>query len=180
MKTFVIGLFAVVAVSASLSNSAHAQYSGAQYFGQYLPDLGPADQIARGKNLRGLQYCLSMKGKVVGGGGCTDLVTMHLAYSEAVPANFSDQKNFIWGAVPNGWVPGDVLQFEDCYFKWTNGNEWGDFDFPHHSAVIVSIKGSVVELIHQNAPIGGPVVVTKLDLKWKQRGTIKGWRPVGG
>jgi hypothetical protein len=184
MKTFVIGLFAAVAVSASLANSAHAQGSGAQYWGQHLPDLSPADQAARAKNMRGLQYCLSMKGKVVGDGECAALAVMHLAVSGAVPGDFSDPKNYIWGAVPTGWVPGDVLQFEDCYFEWKEGNRTRKVTFPHHTAIIVSIKDSVVELIHQNGPTasgpsGGPVVVEKVDFKGQRQGTIKGFRPVG-
>jgi hypothetical protein len=184
MKTFVIGLFAAVAVSALLSNSAHAQSLPAQfspgvYYNQYLPSGSLADQRAIVANNRGLSYCLSMQGKVVGNGQCTALVEMHLAVSGAVPGNFSDPKNYIWGAVPNGWIPGDVLQFEGCSFEWKEGNRTRKVTMEHHTAVIVSINDKVVTLVHQNGPNGGAVVVDKVDFKGQQRGTIKGWRPVG-
>jgi hypothetical protein len=121
-----------------------------------------------------------MRGKVIGRGECTDMVDMHLAVSGAVPCDSRDYRNYIWGAIPNGWAPGDVLQFEGCYFEWTEGNTTYKSTSDHHSAVIVSLQGSVVELVQQNSPKGGPVVVKKLDLNGKRRGTIRGWRPVGG
>jgi hypothetical protein len=152
----------------------------AQFYGQYIPSGSLADQRARTMNMRGLYWCLSMRGKFIGDGGCTRLADMHLAVSGAVPADFRDYRNTIWGAVPNGWAPGDVLQFEHCYFYWNNGSSWGDMAADHHTAIIVSLRGNVVELVHQNAPLGGPVAVTTLDLNTKQRGTIRGWRPVGG
>lgn len=179
MKTFVVALFTAVALTASLARPARAQYSPAQYYNQFIPTLGIADQKAQGMNRRGLAWCLAQKGKVIGDGECTALVEMHLAVSGATPGNFKDPKHYIWGAVPNGWVPGDVLQFEDCYFEWKEGNATYKKNTDHHTAVIVSLQGTVVELVHQNSPKGGPVVVTKLDLKSKQRGTIIGWRPVG-
>jgi hypothetical protein len=184
MKTFVLGLVAVVVVSASLSNAAQAQYSPAQYYGQPLPE-GAAAQIARTKNLQGLQYCLSMRGKVVGDGECAALAVMHLAVSGAIPGDFSDPKNYIWGAVSGGWAPGDVLQFEDCYFEWKEGNRTRKVTMSHHTAIVVSIENKVVTLLHQNGPTasgpdGGPVVMEKVDFKGQRRGTIKGYCPVGG
>ena len=180
MKTFVIGLFAVVAASVSLASSAQAQNSPAQYYNKYIPTLSLADQKAQSMNNRGLQYCLSQQGKVVGKGYSEDLAIMHLAASGAIPPDFRDRRNYVWGAVPNGWAPGDVLQFEQCYFEWQEGNRKFAIHMEHHTAIIASIqKDSVVELVHQKGPNGAVVVVEKLDLKTKQRGTIRGWRPVG-
>ena len=81
MKTFVVGLCAVVAVSGLLSSEAHAQLAGMQLFpaqtwGQYLKPNSVADQKALAMNVRGLQYCLSMRGKVVGNGECTALAVV--------------------------------------------------------------------------------------------------------
>lgn len=181
MKTFFVSLFTAVALSASLASSVQAQYSPAQYYNKFIPTLSLADQKAQGMNLRGLQWCLAQKGKVVGNGQCTALVEMHLAVSGAIPGDFRDRKNYVWGAVPNGWVPGDVLQFEGCYFEWKEGNRTIKTTMDHHTAVIVSIqKGSVVELVHQNGPNGGAVVVEKVNFTGQKRGTVRGWRPVGG
>ena len=153
MKTFVVALFTAVALCASLAGSAQAQYSPAQYYNKFIPTLSLADQKARLMNVRGLQYCLSQQGKVVGNGQCTALVEMHLAASGAIPGDFRDEKNYVWGAVPNGWAPGDVLQFEGCFFEWKEGNRTLRATMEHHTAVIVAIhKGSVVELVHQNGP----------------------------
>ena len=194
MKTFVVGLLSAFAVCVSLANSAdaqsskisqYAQVSGAQFFGRALPSGSIADQMALTKNIKGLQYCLSLQGKVVGNGECTALAEMHLAVSGAVPGNTKDRNNYIWGALPAGWAPGDVLQFEGCQFVWTEGNRRRTVTMEHHTAIVVSIKDSVVTLLHQNGPTatgpsGGPVVLEKVDFKGKQRGTVKGYRPVGG
>lgn len=194
MKKIVVGLFAAFAVCVSLTKSAdaqvskisqYAQVSGAQFFGRALPSGSIADQIALTKNTKGLQYCLTLQGKVVGDGECTALAEIHLAASGAVPGDFRDEKNYVWGAVPSGWAPGDVLQFEGCQFVWTEGNRRRTVTMEHHTAIVVSISNSVVTLLHQNGPTasgpsGGPVVMEKVDFKGKQRGTVKGYRPVGG
>ena len=109
---------------------------------------------------------------------------MHLAHSQALPGNFKDRRNYIWGAVSSGAGPGDVVQFEGCYFEWKEGNRTRKVTMDHHTAIVGSVNGSVWELIHQNGPTataasGGPVVVEKLNVQGKQRGTIKVWRPVG-
>lgn len=126
----------------------------------------------------GMAWAFSMIGKRIGRGECTDLVQLHLAYSGARPADFSNYRNYIWGAIPNGARPGDVIQFEFCKFRWTSGNSWGEIYMDHHTAIIVAINSNGLQLLHQNAPIGGPVKLETLNLNWKTQGTYRFWRPV--
>jgi hypothetical protein len=68
---------------------------------------------------------------------------------------------------PPTYKAGQILQFENCYFekKRANGSLERNWDFPHHTAIIKSADGSVVTILHQNAPLGSPVHEDTLDLR---------------
>jgi len=81
---------------------------------------------------------------------------------------------------------GQILQFENCYFekKPADGSLERNWDFPHHTAIIKSANGSVVTMLHQNAPLGSPVHEDTLDLrllttkKDGTKGTLTAFFPV--
>ena len=177
MKTFATTV--LVLIGALCCSSAKA-IDSSPYFGRYLP--GNADYNALAIMLtnpgNGLSWAMSMRGKKVGKGECTDLVSMYLAYSTAVGGNFKDYRNYIWGGIPNGVRAGDIIQFEYCKFQWKSGNTTYYVNMDHHTAIIASVSGTTVKLLHQNAPIGGPVKLQTLNLSTKTQGTFRFWRPV--
>jgi hypothetical protein len=176
MKTIALALVALVAVCAS--KPALAQLVDYQsYYNRSLPNVY-RHFLCIASNVNGLQWALSMKGKRVGNGQCTDLVIQAMLRSGARAGTFTNYRRYVWGADVTGVnvYPGDVIQFERCKFKWTKGNSWGEFVMEHHTAIVGGINGSVIQLVHQNAN-GGPVEVQSLDLKWKTQGTMTFWRP---
>ena len=177
MKTMILPQLVLFTVSLLTTASANAQ-DFKSYFGQSLPK-NPVRVKSIADNLKGLQWATSMMGQRIGAGECTDLVKMHLVQSGARAGDFRAHRNYKWGAIVTGPTkPGDVIQFEFCKFKWTSGNSWGEINMDHHTAIISSRSGSVLQLIHQNAPTGGPVTVQTLDLAWKVGGRFTIWRPV--
>jgi hypothetical protein len=161
-----------------------------------------------------IAYGESHMGKRIGGGECTDFVNAALAAAgakqidiEKTPASLVKAgypaQTYVWGraepivpkqeeilgvpVLPKGLpdlnrLAGAILQFEDCTFKKPDGTQ--TWSMPHHSAIVKSAHGTVVTLLQQNAPTGGPVSETTLDLKWLQKATdgktavLKAYYPV--
>ena len=174
VKTVVALMF--VALS---SSSAMAQFDYRSYFGRQLPsyDLNVYAVLTTVPN-NGVAWALSQRGKRIGRGECTDLVVQHLAISGGRPGDFRSYRNYIWGALPSGIRTGDIIQFEECKFRYTTPTSWYEQYMPHHTAIIVGANGSTLQILHQNAPIGGPVKLETLDLSKKTQGTYTIWRPV--
>jgi hypothetical protein len=153
-------------------------------------------------------------GKKVGGGGCSHFVDQVLVDTKGQtlvlrPKNVAEiakEKNLgyklpdqisIWGnknirlvnrskPSPPNYQAGQILQFENCYFekKRADGSLQQNWDFPHHTAIIKSVNGSIVAMLHQNAPLGSPVHEDTLDLrlltakKDGSKGTLTAFYPV--
>ncbi len=132
-----------------------------------------------------LRFAKSKLGQHVGDGGCSELASAALDVAGARPLKVyktspklvklgHPEETCDWGRLvvsksgQFNYEPGMILQFENCEFRKPDGSAW--WSFPHHTAIIKSAKGSVVTLLHQNAPIGGPVVELTLDMAWLQRG----------
>lgn len=143
-----------------------------------------ADTLVLPLSSRIVNYANSMMGKRVGRGECTDLVTAALKQAGAKPGDFSDPKNYIWGTLRlkrmgksgtpgagNAASPGDIIQFENCVFKKPDGSY--TWHMPHHTAIVKTVNGSQVTLLHQNAPVGGPVREEALNLAWRTAGSVK-------
>ena len=176
VKTVVALMF--VALS---SSSAMAQLDYRSYFGRQLPpyDFLNVYSVMTTVPSNGVAWALSQRGKRIGRGECTDLVVQHLALSAGRPGDFRVYRSYIWGAIPtNGIRQGDIIQFEECKFRYTTPTSWYEQYMPHHSAIIVGANGSTLHILHQNAPIGGPVKLETLDLSKKTQGTYVIWRPV--
>jgi hypothetical protein len=131
----------------------------------------------------------SRNGTYIRGGQCTDLVNAALDDAGAKPGDFTDPKNSIWGKLEPRRLGragetgaryviayGDVIQFEDCVFRKPDGSYY--WNMPHHSAIVKRADGSLVTLLHQNAPLGAPVREETLNLGWLTTGTYKVYTPV--
>lgn len=179
-KLIVKSVVALMFVALS-SSSAMAQLDYRSYFGRQLPpyDFMNVYSVMTTAPSNGVAWALSQRGKRIGRGECTDLVVQHLAISGGRPADFRIYRNYIWGGIPtNGIRQGDIIQFEGCKFRYTFPNRWYEIVMDHHTAIIVSASGSTLQILHQNAPIGGPVKLETLDLSKKTQGTYVIWRPV--
>jgi hypothetical protein len=127
------------------------------------------------------------EGKKVGDGQCATFVSQVIKDMKGQPlvqraktsAERAKEKEgyklpdqiYVWGDVPAkvkgkngklvapGYKAGEILQFENCYFekRRADGSLQQNWDFPHHTAIIKSVKGSVVTLLQQNAPLGSKV-----------------------
>jgi hypothetical protein len=134
-----------------------------------------------------VKFAVDNEGKRIGRGECTDLVNAALEKAGCkqiqIEKPTAAQKKlgypdeiYVWGrriAALRGtklaYMPGDILQFENCVFKKPDGTR--TLTMPHHTAIVKSAKGTEVTLLNQNAPIGGPVVEVTFDLAWIQSNT---------
>jgi hypothetical protein len=139
-----------------------------------------------------VEYAVKNFGKRIGRGECTDLVNAALRYANAQELQkrpksnvekFLEEKQgfmypdeaYIWGIGarslgkgPNRskrtYDAGQILQFEYCYFE--KPDKTRNWDMWHHTAIVKSANGTMVTLLHQNAPKGAPVSEGTLDLNW--------------
>lgn len=139
-----------------------------------------------------IEFAVKNMGQRIGRGECTDLVNAALTHAgakqlvkrpkstvekmleEKTGAKFPDEI-YVWGigarTLGKGlnkmrvrYEPGQIIQFEGCRFEKPDGSGW--WEMPHHSAIVKSANGSVVTLLHQNAPIGSGVSELTLDMNW--------------
>jgi hypothetical protein len=74
--------------------------------------------------------------------------------------------------------PGDVLQFEKVVFEHRTRRSSYRQTLPHHTALVVAVKGREITLIHQNANNVKRVVQGTINLAHRKGGTIDAYRPV--
>jgi hypothetical protein len=117
-----------------------------------------------------LKYAVDHLGQRLGRGECTDLVTGALAYANARPGDFTNQDgHYVWGQKISGPPqPGDIIQLVNVKLSFKTPNSWGSWTTgTQHSAIIESVeRGTLLHVIHQNSPTGGPVVRGDIDLGW--------------
>lgn len=91
-------------------------------------------------------FCLDHLGKKVDRGECWDLAAAALNYAGAKwspPFNFGTKYDYKKQAIQAG----DIIQFEKVVIKITNG----EYDLPHHTAVVVKAYGGLkCQIAHQN------------------------------
>lgn len=98
-----------------------------------------------------VKYAVSKLGTKVDqgqGGQCTELVTAALQSAGGVGGKF-DTTPYVWGRLWTGSnIPGrgTIVQFEGVVFQ---GGGW-TWNFPHHTAIVESVNGTQVTLLHQN------------------------------
>jgi hypothetical protein len=151
-----------------------------------------------------LQFAQGALGTMVGQGQCTDLAIA--AFSAAGARSFSvlgpsgPNDDYVWGTpvatlntgnrTTAGILPGDVIQFRDASFMhvthYANGStSWSTWTASHHTAIVVSVSGSTINLIQQNAgDSSAPVSVREtvqlgsIDMGDIQSGTMWVYRPI--
>lgn len=119
---------------------------------------------------------ISLLGQHVGSGECTDLAAEALRLATARPGT-----NYVWGTpVSKGSKiqTGDIIQFWNARFTGPAGQEWGTLEGGQHTAVILAVSGTVLNLVHQNFPAGSPVVRGSIDLSWSHTGSYEIYRPI--
>ena len=137
------------------------------------------------------------KGQKVGPGQCTDFVSEVLRLCNArgiayetwtVTENGQVKKidSFGWGKQMPSATPqaANIIQFESCHFEYNTGNSWGSYAYgsPHHTAIIKSVNGSVLTLLHQN--VDGSVDRSQvreqtIDLSWLKSGHYRVYEAIG-
>jgi hypothetical protein len=127
-----------------------------------------------------VEFARASLGKCVKPGSdcqCTRLIEAALEYAGAQPG-----KDYVWGkeVTQAQMQPGDIIQFFSTEYTLPNGS-WHTEIPGQHTAIIETVDGSVVMLIHQN---DGEKIThrglfgnsTKLDLNWTHSGTFKIYR----
>lgn len=129
--------------------------------------VDPAKQEALKKNIvKFAQSKLGTKVDLGQGGECTELIQAALKQYGGQPMFYRKTMVFVDGKgtwVPTyGWgsqiiiatkgktiqIPpaGSIVQFEHCVFKTGNTTS----NMPHHTAIVESVNGTMVTLLHQN------------------------------
>jgi hypothetical protein len=123
-----------------------------------------------------LGYAESHLGEEVGRGECWDLADAAL---KAAGADTKGDGDCVWGkAVALGDVtPGDVLQFENAHFEHSDasGSFWSDY--PHHTAIVSSVKGRTITMLNQNVNGDKKVQYSTINLDDLKRGTVQAYQP---
>lgn len=154
-------------------------------------------EVTSDLNRRVLDEAQGHLGLQVGDGQCGTLADAALkaagakSFDELGPTG--PDADYVWGDLvatltpanhPTGDImPGDVIQFRDvAFFKETvdvNGNWWWETSrFPHHTAIVESVDGHSVTILHQN--VNGELFVQEatLDLDGMTQGTMWVYRPI--
>lgn len=101
---------------------------------------------------------------------------------QAAGADTSGDANFVFGTpiALSDITPGDVLQFEAAHFEHIDPvtGELTTCDFPHGTAIVGAVNGSVVTLL--TPPVDGgvaPQVLITIDLNELTSGDVFAYRP---
>jgi hypothetical protein len=146
------------------------------------PRPAPQPQPIEPEQVRGssvnqavVNYARSVVGQRIGNGQCTELATAALQAAGARPA-----QSYNWGERLNGTnelQPGDILQMFSASFSYPDGRQaWSTGP---HTAVVVSVRGSTIEVLEQNVA-GSPVQRGTYDMNCMTAGRMEYYRPVAG
>ena len=116
-------------------------------------------------------------GSKVGRGECWDLAKQALDFSGSIwrkPHQFGFPLK-----KAEEVLAGDIIQFESVRFEWSSGNRsgWKQLGNPNHTSIIYAVKGTQIQLAHQNVNGVRKVFLEVLDLKHVVSGTYKIYRP---
>ncbi len=123
-------------------------------------------------NQRVLQFARSQLGKKVGNGECWTLGNEALRF---VRAQTAIGYTFGREVTMKHLMPGDILQFRSVRFQ--NGNSFVFLGTPDHTAIVESIQGTRVTILHQNAD-GRFVTRMTIDFKNMTTGKVTAFRPI--
>ena len=185
-------------VFASLATLVAMAFVGSESFAD-----GPIDKVKqaalRANIVKFAQSKLGTKVDLGQGGECTELIDAALKQYGGKPIFYRKTMVFDkgtpgwfptygWGGmvlstkskVPPGTTAGHIIQFEKCKFESTN-RKW---DFPHHTAIVESVNGTNITLLHQNVDggvkNGFPSEVRRqtIDFATKINGGFTVWNPI--
>jgi len=144
----------------------------------HTPAAGAAPAAASAPSAAGnpiVQFAQAHLGVCVNSQWGSDCECTRLAEAALASAGDWQGSNYVWGDVVTDIQPGDIIQFWDTHFTGPNLT-WGVGDAPgsHHTAIVETVSGTRVMLIHQNdgerithrGIIGG----RELDLGWQHTG----------
>ncbi len=132
-------------------------------------------------NAKVLNYAKSHLGKQVGDGECWALANEALRAAGAHQPGRAGYPAYVFGKQVslNAIVPGDVLQFEQVRFahRYPDGRSYSS-DFPHHTAIVYSVRGHEITLIQQNSNGVRKVTTGTINLDHRSPGgALKAFRP---
>lgn len=149
------------------------------------------------RNRAVLDFARSSIGKQVGQGECTALVIAALRHAGARRPVFNGDPNadYQWGQLvatltpddhpADAILPGDLVQFRDVRIVTVRNTGHAirtrTLLFPHHTAIVSAVTGTVVKVLHQNFGKGDRqrvVASETLRLNDLQAGTLWVYRPV--
>jgi hypothetical protein len=130
-------------------------------------------------NAKVLAYANKQFGKKVGNGECWTLANLALKSAGARQPGVKGYGLYVFGrkVALKDIVPGDILQFEKVRFEHDDGKSFYFQNLPHHTAIVSSVKGKQVTLIHQNENNVKKVTRLTINLAHQKGGTIAAFRP---
>lgn len=145
----------------------------------FSPSVAQADEKPKlpAVNAKVLKFVESQVGKQVDNGDCWKLADEALATAQARRPGKNGFGTYVFGravkSVENA-LPGDVVQFEKAEFVSADGAR---YEMARHTAVVVAVRGTQVELLHQNWNGVRRVSKLKLDLADLKTGQVNFYRP---
>ena len=122
-----------------------------------------------------LQYAAARTGQQVGDGECWTLANEALKASGAITPYSSNFDAYVFGKeVYRDFQSGDIIQWENVTLKTANSQ----YNFPHHTSIVASANGNVVNVYHQNINGDRHVRYETYDLSTKISGMIRVYRPI--
>jgi hypothetical protein len=122
-----------------------------------------------------IAYAADRLGQTIGNGECWTLVDAAMADAGAKRPGTGGLGTYEFGGqVYAIYVPGDIMQFENVVFTYSNGRTE---NYPHHTAIIESVSGTSITILNQNVNGVRSVVRSTLDLNAQNSGTIRVYRP---
>ena len=124
-----------------------------------------------------IRYAQGKLGKQDGNGECWTLVDNAL---RAAGADTSRDSKYDFGnrVSLRALRRGDLLQFEGVTFEHHNANgSWYSNSYPHHSAIVESIKGRTITILNQNVNGNRTVQRSTINLDDQKGGTITAFEP---
>ena len=114
-----------------------------------------------------LQFASEHLGQQVGNGECWTLAAEAMAAAGAAPPKLYDFGDEV---ALDEIVPGNILQFEEAYFRGVD--YYLQMGAPHHTAIVVSVDRSKVTLLNQNVNGSKVVMYSVINLLELKSGSI--------
>lgn len=127
-----------------------------------------------------LAFTKTAIGTTVGRGECWDLAQQALDYSGSI---WSKPHQFGFPLKKGDPIlAGDIIQFQSARFEWKKGyrSGWKQLGFPGHTSIVYAVKGSQLQLAHQNVNGVRKVFLDSVDLNHIVSGSYQIFRPYKG